>query len=71
MDFDYMSAAAYGEYVTIDERLSKVRFGLGTDTQEPNPQEIINRQDSYGLTMLMEGGVKGCEVWRSSKKQFL
>ncbi|KAM7456338.1 hypothetical protein BLSTO_02900 [Blastocystis sp. subtype 1] len=49
-----MSAAAYGEYVTIDEHLAKVKFRSGTNNQEPNPHEIINMQDSYGLTMLME-----------------
>lgn len=31
MDFEYMSAAAYGEYVTIDEHLAKVKFRSGTD----------------------------------------
>ena len=39
-----MSAAAYGEYVTIDEHLAKVEFRSGTDIQEPNPHEIINMQ---------------------------
>lgn len=71
MDFDYMSAAAYGEYVTISEHLSKVWFGSDTDIQESNPQEIINMQDNYGLTMLMEGTIKKCALWRSCKEQFV
>ena len=71
MDFDYMLAAAYGEYVTIDEHLAKVEFRSGTDIQEPNPHEIINMQDSYGLTMLMEGTIKRCGLWSSCKEQFI
>lgn len=55
MDFDYMASAAYGEYVTIDEMLSKVKIGSGCELQESDPLGVINRQDAYGLTMLMEG----------------
>ena len=55
MDFDYMTSAAYGEYVTIDEMLSKVKIGSGCELQESDPLGVINRQDAYGLTMLMEG----------------
>ena len=55
MDFDYMTSAAYGEYMTIDEMLSKVKIGSGCEFQESDPLSVINRQDAYGLTMLMEG----------------
>ena len=55
MDFDYMTSAAYGEYMTIDEMLSKVKIGSGCNLQEADPLDVINRQDAYGLTMLMEG----------------
>ena len=59
MDFDYMASAAYGEYVTIDEMLSKVKIGSGCELQESDPLDVINRQDAYGLTMLMEGRARG------------
>ena len=50
-----MTSAAYGEYVTIDEMLSKVKIESGCELQEPDPRSVVNRQDAYGLTMLMEG----------------
>ena len=50
-----MTSAAYGEYMTIDEMLSKVKIGSGCNLQEADPLDVINRQDAYGLTMLMEG----------------
>lgn len=54
-----MASTAYGEYVTIDEMLSKVKIGSGCELQESDPLDVINRQDAYGLTMLMEGRARG------------
>lgn len=54
-----MASAAYGEYMTIDEMLSKVKIGSGCELQESDPLGVINRQDAYGLTMLMEGRARG------------
>ncbi|KAK8793561.1 hypothetical protein WA171_002695 [Blastocystis sp. BT1] len=45
METDLFSAAAYGEYLSIDDRLKLASFRFSS---------VINQQDEYGLTMLME-----------------
>lgn len=55
MSIDFLSAAAYGEYLSIDDALKTVLLSSSPHSQVPNPQEVINMQDAYGLTMLTEG----------------
>lgn len=55
MEIDLFSAAAYGEYETIDELLHQVGIRVMSLFQAINPNEYINSQDSFGLTALMEG----------------
>ena len=59
MSIDFLSAAAYGEYLSIDDALKTVRLPSSPHGQVPNPQDVINRQDVYGLTMLTEGSSRG------------
>ena len=55
METDLFSAAAYGEYLSIDDRLKLASFRFSCDVQVSDPSAVINQQDEYGLTMLMEG----------------
>ena len=55
MSIDFLSAAAYGEYLSIDDALKTVLLPPSPHGQVPNPQDVINAQDAYGLTMLIEG----------------
>ena len=58
MSIDFLSAAAYGEYLSIDDALKTVRPPSFPHDQVPNPQDVINAQDAYGLTMLTEGSLR-------------
>lgn len=56
MEVDLWSAAAFGEYETINDYLMTVGNLVWRMTmQVENPLDYINKKDEFGLTLLMEG----------------
>ena len=56
MEVDLWSAAAFGEYETINDYLMTVgNLTRRMTLQVENPLDYINKKDEFGLTLLMEG----------------